>query len=150
LIALDTNILAYAVTASDPKGRHEAAILLLARLASPGAIVPLPVFGEFFNACRKKKFANLELAMSRVEMWMSVYDCPSPLADDYLAAAQLSDGFQLQFFDALILTVARRAGARILLSEDMQDGLEVDGLRVVNPFVAENETLLADYFGSGL
>jgi hypothetical protein len=28
----------------------------------------------------------------------------------------------------------------------MQDGLEVDGLRVVNPFVAGNDGVIADYF----
>ena len=40
------------------------------------------------------------------------------------------------------LAAARRAGATILLSEDMQDGLEVDGLRVVNPFVAGNDAFI--------
>jgi predicted nucleic acid-binding protein len=58
--------------------------------------------------------------------------------------------FKLQYFDALIIAVASRAGARILLSEDMHDGLVVDGLRVVNPFVAGNETLLAEHFDSAL
>ncbi len=38
----------------------------------------------------------------------------------------------------------------MLLSEDMQDGLVVDRLRVVNPFNAMNETFLADYFGSAV
>jgi predicted nucleic acid-binding protein len=148
LIALDTNILAYAVTGSDPDGRHEAALSLLEKLASPGAIVPLPVFGEFFNACLKKKLAAAGLARSRVEMWLSVFDCPAPLADDYVTASILVEHFKLQFFDALILTVARRARATILLSEDMHDGLEVEGIKVVNPFVAANDALLADYFGS--
>jgi hypothetical protein len=31
----------------------------------------------------------------------------------------------------------------MLLSEDMQDGLEVDGLLVVNPFVAGNDGVIA-------
>ena len=39
-------------------------------------------------------------------------------------------------------------GATILLSEDMHDGLEIEGLKIVNPFVIANEILLADYFGS--
>jgi hypothetical protein len=32
----------------------------------------------------------------------------------------------------------------------MQDGLELDGIRIINPFSTANETLLADYFGSAL
>ena len=131
MIALDTNILAYAVTESDAEGRHEAAIKLLERLASPGAIVPLPVFGEFFSACRKKKLAVSEVAASRVELWLAVYDCPAAMAEDYVSALRLADGYRLQYFDALILSVARRAGAKIFLSEDMQDGMDVDGLRIV-------------------
>ncbi len=148
MIALDTNILAYAVTESDAEGRHDAAIGLLRGLASPGAIVPLPVFGEFFNACRKKKLISSEIAASRVELWLAVYDCPAAIADDYLAASLLADGYRLQYFDALIITVASRAGATMLLSEDMHDGLEVNGLRVVNPFVPRNDAVLADYFAA--
>ncbi len=145
MIALDTNILAYAVTQSDPTDRHLAAINLLERLASVGAIVPLPVFGEYFNACRKKKLASLEVVASRVEIWLDVFDCPASLADDYVNASTLADAHNLQYFDALIVTVARRAGATLLLSEDMHDGLQLDGLRIVNPFAAENEALLDDY-----
>jgi predicted nucleic acid-binding protein len=148
LIALDTNILAYAVTASDIAGRHEAAITLLEKLASPGAIVPLPVFGEFFNACRKKKLTELAIAQVRVEAWASVYDCPPPLIDDYVTASELAAEHMLQYFDALIITVAARAGATILLSEDMQDGLEAAGLRVVDPFLAGNAAYIASALGS--
>jgi predicted nucleic acid-binding protein len=147
LIALDTNILAYAVTVSDSIGRHEAAIALLKILASLGAIVAFPVFGEFFNACRKKKLATMELAALRAEMWLDLYDCPSPIADDYLQAVRLAGEFNLQYFDALIIVVSARAGATMLLSEDMQDGLEVEGLRVVNPFLVGNEGVIARALG---
>lgn len=150
MIALDTNILGYAVTESDIHGRHLAAINLLERVASCGAIIPLPVFGEFFNACRKKWLAAVEIAETRVEIWLELYDCPGAIAEDYLAASALVSARKLQYFDALIITVATRAGARILLSEDMQDGLQIGGLRIVNPFAAANDALLADYFGSAV
>ena len=143
MIALDTNILAYAVTPSDTNGRHEAAITLLERVASQGAIIPLPVFGEFFNACRKKKLASSDIAESRVAIWLSIYDCPASLAADYVAASSMAHRYPLQYFDALIVTVAHRAGATILLSEDMHDGLDVDGVRIVNPFEAANDRLIA-------
>jgi predicted nucleic acid-binding protein len=60
-----------------------------------------------------------------------------------IEALDLADRKMLQYFDALIITVAARAGATMLLSEDMQDGLEVDGLLVVNPFVAGNDGVIA-------
>lgn len=144
MIALDTNILGYAVTDSDIEGRNEAAIKLLQKLAGPSAIIPLPVFGEFFNACRKRKLASSKIAASRVEIWLAVYDCPPPIAEDYLAASLLADRYKLQYFDALIIAVARRAGATMLLSEDMQDGLDADGLRIVNPFAPANDAVLRE------
>ena len=36
-------------------------------------------------------------------------------------------------FDALLLATAREAGCTVLLSEDMQDGAEFDGVVVRNP-----------------
>ena len=58
--------------------------------------------------------------------------------------------YQLQFFDAVIIAVARRAGATMLLSEDMHDGLTIDGLTILNPFREANAPKLADYLsGSG-
>jgi predicted nucleic acid-binding protein len=143
LIALDTNILAYAATISEIDGRHEAAITLLENLASPGAIVPLPVFGEFFNACRKKKLLDPAVAAEKVDLWARVYDCPAPILEDYMEASKLANEKMLQYFDALIITAAARAGATMLLSEDMQDGLEVAGLRVVDPFAEGNAGVFA-------
>jgi predicted nucleic acid-binding protein len=40
---------------------------------------------------------------------------------------------RLSMFDALLLATAREAGCTVLLSEDMQDGAEFDGLVVRNP-----------------
>jgi predicted nucleic acid-binding protein len=148
LIALDTNILVYAASAQDVSGRHIAALELLGRLGATGAIIALPVIGELFNVRRKKKFADVVILMTEVEIWIEAFDTAAPQREDYLQASALSERHNLQYFDALIIAVSARAGATMLLSEDMQDGLVVDGLRVVNPFVAENETFLADYFAA--
>jgi predicted nucleic acid-binding protein len=150
LIALDTNILVYAASAGDDSGKHNATLELFDRLAAIGAIVALPVIGELFNARRKKKFAELVVLLADVETWMDAFDCAPAQLEDYLKASALSERFNLQYFDALIITVAARAGATMLLSEDMHDGLDVDGLRVVNPFVAGNARVLADYFAAAV
>jgi predicted nucleic acid-binding protein len=86
---------------------------------------------------------TLVVLLADVEIWMEAFDCAPAQLEDYLKASVLSDRFNLQYFDALIITVAARAGATMLLSEDMQDGLEVEGLRVVNPFVAGNDGVIA-------
>lgn len=146
MIALDTNILVYAASPNDVSGRHEAALRWLLRLGQTGAIVPLPVLGELFNARRKKNFVNTLVLIGRVEIWKEAFDCVAGQVEDYLHAAEVSDRYNVQYFDALIIAIAARAGAALLLSEDMQDGLVIDGLTIVNPFVAANESVLARYF----
>jgi predicted nucleic acid-binding protein len=43
-------------------------------------------------------------------------------------------GDRFSFRDALIVEAALRGGADLLLSEDMQDGRIVEGMRIENPF----------------
>jgi predicted nucleic acid-binding protein len=44
------------------------------------------------------------------------------------------DRFSLHFWDALIVAAANICEAQVLLSEDLQAGLEIDGTLIVNPF----------------
>jgi len=41
---------------------------------------------------------------------------------------------QLSFWDALIVSAAVEAGCKSILTEDLNDGQELDGVRVENPF----------------
>lgn len=146
MIALDTNILIYGmIEAQDP--RHFLALELIEQLAIAQVIVPLPVFGEFLNACRKRKLMPSDEAQNCCRLWTDVYDCPSAIFPDYVGAARASARYNFQYFDALILVISRRAGATILLSEDMHDGLVIDGLTIVNPFVAGNDAQIAAALG---
>ncbi len=150
MIALDTNILVYATGKADIERRDHKARELLDRLAPVPILVSLQVLGEFFAVCRRKQIASMDVATRCVDLWLNHYSCPATVPADITIAAGISAGYGLQYFDALIVAVAARAGATMLLSEDMHDGLTVEGLRIVNPFVAENDALLADYFNSAL
>lgn len=148
MIAFDTNILVYAQQKDGPNSRHERATALISAASLSDTIIPVQVLGEFLNVCmRKFKMASVD-AIEQVEDYIRVFICPQTTVENLIEAANLSKNQQLQYFDALILTVARRAGASLLLSEDMHDGLEVEGLRVLNPFNPANEAALADWFGS--
>ncbi len=147
MIALDTNILVYAESKGDIKGRDLAARQLMISISLGSSIVSLQVFCEFLNICRRKRLLSMDEAIARVEEGMAIFQVPTTTATDIERAAHLSARFDLQYFDALIIAIARRAGATILLSEDMQDGLEIEGLRVINPFVAANDATIAAVLG---
>ncbi|MCU1339644.1 MAG: hypothetical protein JWO19_5225 [Bryobacterales bacterium] len=50
------------------------------------------------------------------------------------AAAGLAENAKISFWDALIVVAAERAGAAVLYSEDLNDGQEILGVRISNPF----------------
>ena len=146
MIALDTNILVYAESPEDPNGRYEKAIAVIAAVSASHGCLPLQVIGEFFNVCRRKKMLAMEVAVNRAGSYVDLFETPATAFVDLQQATDLSHSFDLQFFDALIVAVAARFGATMLLSEDMHDGLEVEGVRIVNPFSAANDALLAEVF----
>ena len=150
MIAFDTNILIYAELPVTDDPRHQQAARLLAMAALNGAVLPLQVLGEFLHVCRRKSILDPNMASQKIDAYAEVFQIPHTMLDDMTVTTALLSKFNLQFFDALIIAVARRAGATILLSEDMHDGLEIDGLRIVNPFAAANDALLADYFGNAV
>jgi predicted nucleic acid-binding protein len=146
LIALDTNILVYAESLDDPYGRYDKALNILSAVSRVENCLPLQVISEFLNVCRRKKMLQMSAAIKRARSYVDIFEATETSFSDLEQAATLLQTFNLQFFDALIVAVARRAGATLLLSEDMHDGLEIDGLRIINPFVAANDALIADYF----
>jgi predicted nucleic acid-binding protein len=51
-----------------------------------------------------------------------------------LSAIRRSQANALSFLDSLIIAAALAGGAARLLSEDLQDGRIIDGMRIENPF----------------
>jgi predicted nucleic acid-binding protein len=58
-----------------------------------------------------------------------------PSAALYSDALRISQRFKFSFYDSLIVAAAQSAGCKRLLTEDMQHGQAIDGLRIVNPFI---------------
>jgi predicted nucleic acid-binding protein len=47
-----------------------------------------------------------------------------------------AERYQLSVYDGMIVAAAQLAGCRVLYSEDMHDGLVIDGLTIRNPYAA--------------
>jgi predicted nucleic acid-binding protein len=58
-----------------------------------------------------------------------------PTAETVLRASEIQERNQLSFWDAMILATAVQGGAETLLSEDMNHGQVIEGIRVENPFL---------------
>ncbi len=54
---------------------------------------------------------------------------------------KLQHRYQLAFWDALIVSAAKATGSGYLLTEDLQAGQELDGVKVLHPFLTEPASL---------
>ena len=57
-----------------------------------------------------------------------------PSAALYARSLGLQSKLGFSFYDSLIVAAALEAGCKRLLSEDLQHGQRIEGLRVENPF----------------
>ncbi|MGO9545241.1 MAG: hypothetical protein ACLPPF_10650 [Rhodomicrobium sp.] len=51
------------------------------------------------------------------------------------AALDIKQRHRLSYRDSAIVAAALALGCREVYTEDMQDGLTIDGLRLINPFI---------------
>jgi predicted nucleic acid-binding protein len=52
------------------------------------------------------------------------------------AAAGLAGKASLSFWDSLVVISAAKSGSAVLYTEDLNDGQEILGVRVTNPFTS--------------
>jgi predicted nucleic acid-binding protein len=131
---LDTNVLVYAEDSSNPVKQKKAVELILEHRRRRTGVVSLQVLQEFFVTVTKKLKLDVGIARYKVE-FHSRFDVAEPAVNDLLAAIDMHRFHGFSFWDALVLRMAKQAGCRVLLSEDMQHGQEIDGVKIVNPFL---------------
>ena len=139
-VTLDTNLLVYATDASSEK--HAAANVLLERAAQADCVQTLQSLGECFHVLRRKRHLGLQLACQAVENLRRLFPVVEHRLDDLDAAIAVVSAHQISFWDAMLWATAKRAGCRMILTEDFQDGRTLEGVTFVDPFNPENTRLL--------
>lgn len=141
-VAIDTNVLAYAEGLGDAK-RCKRAADVVAGLDANNVVLPAQVLGELFNVLTKKAGRSAEQARDAVLSWSDAFDVADSTRDAVTAACDLAAAHQLQFWDALIVSIAARQQCRVLLTEDLSEGFVWQGMTVVNPFALKPHPMLA-------
>jgi predicted nucleic acid-binding protein len=133
-VFVDTNVLLYTIDedpASNEKRERARQLLLSERWGWS-----IQVAAEFFvNAVSPHRPFRLAAgdAAAFVETWLSYPTLP--LTPDLVRhAIAFHQRFQLNYWDAAIIAAARQMGCRVVYSEDLNEGQDYDGVRVVNPF----------------
>lgn len=130
---LDTDILVYADDLNAPEKRERALAILEASLREATGVVSTQVLKEFYVSATDKLGVDPGVARRKVELIASL-DIVQVDLKIVLAAIDLSRLHAISFWDALIVRSAATAGCPVLLSEDLQHGQVLDGVRIENPF----------------
>jgi predicted nucleic acid-binding protein len=133
-VFLDTNVLLYACSAAreDADKRKVAEDLILNR---PFAI-SAQVLQEFIaNALRKPQLGITESNIDAT-LRMAGMIRVQPITHELIVSAViLRRRHPLSHWDATIIAAAAELGCGTVYSEDMSDGQDYGGIRVVNPFM---------------
>ncbi len=138
-VFLDTNVLVYMFDADAP-GKQMQAQQLFGKLSREGRIViSTQVLQEFYVVTTRK----LAVPLTSPEAERAIRDLAAftliPIDTPIiLAAIKIANRYHFSFWDSLIVQAARVGGAKVLYSEDMQDGQAIDDLRIQNPFGKSN------------
>jgi predicted nucleic acid-binding protein len=131
-VFLDTNVVVYAFDTADPE-KQRAAIDVLE--SGRRLVVSTQVLLETWWVLTHRLERPLtEDAASEVIDELCRLPVVSTDADLVRRAITTSRRWQLAVWDALIVEAARSSGCDRILTEDLQDGQDFDGVTVANPF----------------
>lgn len=132
---LDTNVVVYAVDREDD-AKRQVAIGAIAGLSAGGGVLSTQVLAEFYVAATRKIAHPLTHAEgARAVTWLAGFEVVPHDAALVRAAVDLRERAGISLWDALILRAAATAGCERVLTEDLNHGQVIDGVRIENPFV---------------
>jgi predicted nucleic acid-binding protein len=132
---VDTNIFVYALAADDERRSPVAQKLVRELMVAQALRTSTQVLHELYVTLTRKTRAPLTAEqalryLDQIAVWPVMVTDYGAVRD----AIGLSAGASLSFWDALVVVAAARSGAKLLYTEDLQDGQSILGVQVVNPF----------------
>lgn len=127
-VFFDSNVILYLLSGDSSKADRAEALL------NKGGIISVQVLNEVTSVCLRKLKMSWEEIDALLLAVKAACDVAPLTLESHEKAVQIAKRYQLSFYDANICASAVSSGAKKLLSEDMQDGLKIDGMIVRNPF----------------
>lgn len=134
-VFVDTNVLVYARDSSAGK-KQEAAETWMERLwKSQDGRLSFQVLAEFYVTVTTKLRPGMAKDAARRDVRDLTAWRPVPIDASLVDGAWLlQDRYGLSWWDSLIVSAAQAAECGFLLSEDFQEGQDLGGVRIINPF----------------
>ena len=127
----DTNVL-LCVASDDPAKADRAE-----KLIGAGGMISVQVLNEIANVARRKMGMSWTKTRAFLSMIHGLLWVQPLTIDIHETGLALAERYELSTYDAMIAASALHADCDTLWSEDMQDGIVLDGgLRIVHPLRA--------------
>jgi len=133
---IDTNLLIYADDLDAGRKNRIAQQVLGGLISTRRGVLSTQVLQEYFVVATRKLGVAPESARRKIGL-LATLDLVQVDLSMILGAIDLLRLHSLSFWDALILRAAATAGCTTLLTEDLQHGQVIEGVRVENPFRSE-------------
>jgi predicted nucleic acid-binding protein len=131
---IDTNILLYTLSTQPTEAaKRQTAIALITPM---DWVISAQVLQEFYANAIRKRSGGISVEAADVLLQQFIPRVKVAIDASLVAqAAQISQRHQLSYWDGAIVAAAMRSGAKELLTEDMNAGQVMEGVRIVNPFL---------------
>jgi predicted nucleic acid-binding protein len=135
-VSLDSNVLFYTIDADAGEQQERAREIVRRAARSYDCFLTLQSLCELFASTTRKGKLTASQAAAHVEDWQRLFPVVAAAPGSLRLAMRAVEQHGLSFWDAMQWAVAKQSGATLLLSEDLQHGRELEGVRFHNPFLA--------------
>lgn len=135
LTFVDTNVLVYAHDTSETRRQPIARALLDELWTSRTGLLSTQILQEFYVVATRKFHPPMSRRAAReIVALYAIWPIVQIDVTLILTASELEERHKLSFWDALVVEAARVGGAARLVTEDLQDGRLIGGVRIEDPF----------------
>ena len=128
-VFVDSNIILYSFMEEPNKSEAAGKIL-----SGENCIISSQVVGEVCNNLRRKSGYTADELKYVINGFYTEFSVIPVSSEIYLKAVNIIQNYSISFWDSVIIAAAIESGCGILYSEDMQHGLVIETMKIVNPF----------------
>jgi len=134
-IFVDTNVLVYSRDLSEPEKQPQALAWMNHLWTTRTGCTSFQVLQEFYVTVTRKLVPGLDQETAREDVRSLLTWGPTTVDRRVIEDAwTIQDAYTLSWWDALIVSTALVAGCGYLLTEDLQEGQNLETMVVLNPF----------------
>ncbi|MDR1047968.1 MAG: PIN domain-containing protein [Treponema sp.] len=141
-IFIDTNILVYILDKYDKNKQKIARKTLENIVENDIAVISTQILQEFYNICTMK----LHIVPLRVKGYVHNYsenlEVVQNSSEIIERGIDISIISQISFWDALIIASAEYSKCSEIITEDLNDGQIINGIKIRNPFIIKKSNVV--------